>query len=324
MSRKISFASFNLYNFQETGKKVYFHTVTSSEYTAKRDWTRAMLKTIDADVIAFQELWSMSCLEDVFDTPKLADYALHFIKDSWGGIAVALAIRSPWKIKEDGLDVIKTFPFSQLVKVDEGDDEDDEVDISISRFSRSILKATIVNADSSTIEDITIFACHLKAKLPTKVRDISNRHEDAIGAAVSTIRRTAEAAALRMILTEHLNGDNKPTVVIGDLNDDPSSNTLSIITEQPNMSKNATGGNTCLYSSLQLQQLQSYRDIFYTHDYKNHKDTLDHILVSKAFFENSSDAKWAHVETKVWNDFIDDGHKYSSDHGIIRSEFKAP
>lgn len=323
MSRKISFASFNLYNFQEVDKKVYFRTVTSSEYTAKRDWTLEILKTIDVDVIAFQELWSKSCLEDVFDNPELEDYALHYIKDSWGGIAVAFAIRTPWKVKDDGLEVIKSFPFSQLVKVDEDDDEDDEVDISISRFSRSILKATIVNSDHPAIEDITVFACHLKAKLPSKVRDISNQHEDAIGSAISTIRRTAEAAALRMVLTDHLSEGNKPTVVIGDLNDDPNSNTLAIITEQPNMSRNATGGSTCLYSSLQLQQLQSYRDIFYTHDYKNHKDTLDHVLVSKAFFENSSDAKWAHVETKVWNDFIDDGHKYSSDHGIIRSEFKA-
>jgi len=323
MSRKISFASFNLYNLQEVGKKVYFHTVTSSEYSAKSDWTRDMLKTIDVDVIAFQELWSKSCLEKVFDTPDLANYTLHYIKDSWGGIAVALAVRSPWKIKENGLEVIKSFPFTQLVKVDENDDEDDEVDISIRRFSRSILKATIVNSDQAAIEDITVFACHLKAKLPSKVHNISDQHEEAIGSAISTIRRTAEAAALRMVLTDHLSGENKSTVVIGDLNDDPDSNTLAIITEQPNMSKNATGGSTCFYSSLQLQQLQSFRDIFYTHDYKNHKGTLDHILVSKAFFENSSDAKWAHVETKVWNDFIDDEHKHSSDHGIIRSEFKA-
>lgn len=323
MSRKISFSSFNLYNLQEVDKKVYFHTVTSSEYNVKREWTREMLKIIDVDVIAFQELWSKPCLEDLFDSPDLGDYTLHYIKDSWRGIAVALAVRSPWKIKENGLNVIKSFPFSQLIKVDEGDDEDDEVDISISRFSRSIIKATIVNSEQPTIEDITVFACHFKSKLPSKVRHISDKHEEAIGSAVSTIRRTAEAAALRMVLTDHLNGDNKPTVVIGDLNDDPDSNTLGIITEQPNMSKNATGGSTCFYSSLHLQQLQSFRDIFYTHDYKNHKGTLDHILVSKAFFENSSDAQWAHVETKVWNDFIDDEKKHSSDHGIIRSTFKA-
>ena len=61
----------------------------------------------------------------------------------------------------------------------------------------------------------------------------------------STIRRTAETAALRMVLTDHLSSDNKSTVVICDLNDDPDSNTLTIITEQPNMPKNATGGRTC-------------------------------------------------------------------------------
>jgi endonuclease/exonuclease/phosphatase family metal-dependent hydrolase len=322
MARNISFASFNLYNFQAPGKSVYGSTVSQSDYDDKVNWTRHMLQNMDTDVIAFQELWSKSCLEKVFDSSNLNGYSLHYIKDSWGGIAVALAVRAPWRVKNDGLSIIKDFPFSQLIKVDEEDDEDDEVTVSINRFSRSIIKATIENSQHADIEDITVFACHLKAKLPTRVNAISNQHQDAIGAAISTIRRTAEAAALRMTLTDHLSNDVKPTVVLGDLNDDPRSNTLGIITEQPNMSVTARGGNTCLYSALQLQQLKSYKDIFYTHDYKNHKDVLDHILVSEEFFENSSRAKWKHKETKIWNDYIGDRASYSSDHGIIRSEFK--
>lgn len=322
MARTISFASFNLYNLQAVGKSVYGTKVSQAAYDDKINWTRHMLEKIDTDVIAFQELWSTSCLKDVFRSETLSNYSLHYIKGSWRGIAVALAVREPWRVKAEGLTVIKNLPFSQLIKVDENDDEDDEVSVAINRFSRSIIKATIEHSQYTNIKDITVFVCHLKAKLPSKVNNISNQYQNAIGAAISTIRRTAEAAALRMLLTDHLSSGVKPTVVLGDLNDDPSSNTLAIITEQPNMSLSARGGNTSLYSALQLQQLKSFKDIFYTHDYKNHKDVIDHILVSEEFFANSSRAKWKHKETKIWNDFIDDDGAYSSDHGLIKAEFK--
>ncbi len=211
---------------------------------------------------------------------------------------------------------IKDFPFSNLLKVDEDDDEDDELEVNIKRFSRSVLKVTIKNGG----ETIDVYAAHLKAKLPTKVKNITKKHQGAIGSAVSTIRRTAEAAALRWELTNAMKGNSNPVVLMGDLNDDPRSNTLAIITEQPTMSAKSSGRDTALYSTLQLEQLKSFRDVFYTHDYNNTKDTLDHILVSKEFF--APRAKWKHKETKIWNDYIEDDDGASSDHGIIKTSFK--
>ncbi|NJL56582.1 hypothetical protein HC928_16510 [bacterium] len=60
-----------------------------------------MVRLLDADIIAFQELWSKQCLEDVFKAADLADrYQLCFIKDDWYDIAVAAAVRKPWQITQ--------------------------------------------------------------------------------------------------------------------------------------------------------------------------------------------------------------------------------
>ncbi|MCK4833752.1 MAG: endonuclease/exonuclease/phosphatase family protein, partial [Gammaproteobacteria bacterium] len=235
-------------------------------------------------------------------------------------IAVALVVRKPWVVSGN-VEVVKNFPFTELMKIDEQDGEDDEVTVKISKFSRSIIKVRIKNQDSSSTPEITVFACHLKSKLPSRPSGISSAYRSSVGSAISTIRRTAEATALRMMMIDHMQGQGTPTVVLGDFNDTPLSNTLNLITDQPTMTKRARGGDKSLYCTLHLQQLKSFRDVFFTHEFKNHKGMLDHILVSEEFFEHSSDAVWSHKDTRIWNDYIEDDHSYTSDHGIIKSSF---
>lgn len=318
---RISIASFNLYNFQISGERTYGSAaVSAEEFEGKKEWIRSMLKTIDADVVAFQELWHPDALNAVLDDPELSDYKTVFIGDSWYGISVAMIVRSPWKLRQDA-EVIKQFPFSQLVKVDADDGEDDELNLDISRFSRSILKVQLEHEHQND-SAVTVFACHLKSKLPARVgSEVDAQYRSAIGSALATIRRTAEATALRMMLVDHMEGDDTPVIVLGDLNDDPLSNTLSIITDQPTITNRARGSDKALYSSLHFQQLQSYNDVYYTHEHKNHKNVIDHILVSEEFFEYSDVKMWRHDKTQIWNDHIEDDNPYSSDHGIIKSSF---
>lgn len=318
MSGDISFASFNLYNFQVPGGDMRGTTVEQDDYDQKVEWTREQIRTIDADVIAFQELWNRQCLIDTFN--GISGYDLVFIQNSWYDIAVAMAVRAPWTVEDKILH--KSFPFDSLFKAEQPGGEDDEVDVRISRFSRTVIEVLITNDDEDDAPDIRVFAAHLKSKLGARLSGVSANYKKAMGSAVSTIRRTAEAAALRCILTDKMKNSDTPVVVLGDLNDDPRSNTLALLTEQPSLTLTARGTDVGLYSALQLQQLRSFRDVFYTHEFNRLKDTLDHILVSEQFFEPSSDAKWRHTETKVWNDFLEDERKYTSDHGIIRAEFK--
>jgi predicted extracellular nuclease len=149
-----------------------------------------------------------------------------------------------------------------------------------------------------------------------------------LGAAVSTIRRTAEAAALRMILTEEMKGNENPVVVLGDLNDSQLSNTLNILTGQPNYLLSGLdkgGSDTALYTTGTLQEYRSLRDVYYTHIYKKIKETLDHILVSQEFYDNSRKRLWAFKGMELFNDHLNaDNHKEdgSSDHGIVRATFE--
>lgn len=321
MPAPVSFASFNLYNFQAAGKRMRRTAeVPEEHYKDQRDWTVGKMRDLNADVIAVQELWSKSCLEDVLGHEGLEAYTAHYIKDEWYDIANTLVVREPWSVVGE-VEVIKDFPFTQLVKVDEGDGEDDEVAVNITRFSRSVIKAKLHHESSST-PDVTVFACHLKSKLPATASNIAEQHQKAVGSALSTIRRTAEATALRMMLVDHMAGSDTPTVVLGDLNDDPLSNTLNILTDQPKMTKRSRGGDKSLYSALFLEQLHSFRDVFYTHEHSNHRGVLDHVLVSEEFFEHSTDSAWELEEVQILNDHIDDKRDYTSDHGIIKASFR--
>jgi len=324
MPAPVSFASFNLFNFQAAGKRTRGAAKVSEEhYALQRDWTVGRFRELDADVIAVQELWSRSCLDDVLGHAGLEGYTAHYIKEAgveWYDIANALVVRAPWAVK-GSIELIKQFPFDQLVKVDEGDGEDDEVTVNITRFSRTVIKATLEHEDDNT-PDITVYACHLKSKLPVRASAIAAQHRKAVGSALSTIRRTAEATALRMILVDNMTGQGTPTVVLGDINDDPLSNTLNILTDQPRMTKRSRGGDRSLYSALFLEQLRSFRDVFYTHEHDNHRGVLDHVLVSEEFFEHSSDSIWELEEVLILNDHIDDKRDHTSDHGIIKASFR--
>jgi len=243
MPREVSFATFNLYNLQKPGKYVYRSKVKKADYDAKVAWSAALLKDAMPDVVAFQELWARECLEDVFAKAGLKNkYRLRYIGDSWGGIAVAAAARNPWRIVDvkvhkafpDGFKLLKRKRTSQ----EDADRHDDDIEVSIDRFSRTIIQLTVKHQDGK-VPPIEVFCVHLKAKLPTNLdREDKNdpvlmAHANALGAAISTIRRTAEAAALRVLLNGIMNDTETPVVVMGDFNDGLLSNTLSIITGQP-------------------------------------------------------------------------------------------
>ena len=347
--RDISFASVNLYNLQRPGVAMYRgKKYSQAEYDAKIQWTAGILQKIDADVIAFQELWSREALADAFSAAGLAaEYDLAFITDdTWRGIAVAAAVRKPWTILETQR--IKQFPVEmklekrdaaadEITAADDGDDagdnqEDEAAEIKIDKFSRSPLRLSIGHSDAADAPAISVYCCHLKSKLATRLdRDhpdyaMMKPHAAAIGAALSTIRRTAEAAALRVILNEAMKDTATPVAVIGDLNDGRLSNTVNIITEQPSYrpyeaSRKGSASDRGLYSAAAMQQLGSLSDFLYTHNHHGVREVLDHILVSEQFYDHSRNRHWAFRDMQVWNDYLDDNDKSTSDHGVVRAAF---
>lgn len=331
--KQIAFATFNLFNLQLPGKAMYEgkKVYTKAEYRKKIEWTAGVLKKLQASVFGFQELWSEQCLEDAFTRAGLIkDYTLvtHSRHD---GISNALAVRNPHSVVRS--EWITNFPPELVLKKARGkqNEPDYQMAVNIKRFSRPVLRVTIKPSVSGvTTPNIVACVAHLKSKLPIRLDQglpsATKSHRGAIGGALATIRRTAEAGALRVVLDKITRGTSTPVVVMGDLNDSQLSVTTSLITSQPSLhlvAKSRAGrrSDRGLYSTATLQELRSLRDVYYTHIHKGLRESLDHILVSEQFYDHSVNREWSFHEMQIINDHLDDENPEASDHGVVMAVF---
>ena len=338
MARRTQFtiATFNLYNINLPGLKIYSDSDgwDKDAYQRKLDWSRRVILEHAADVWGFQELWHLEALQDIFDHDDLRDYKLLVPEGQKGQrIVCAGAVRKDILVGEPRW--IEAFPEKFILDSGGDDAQTSDISVNVKRFSRPVLHFQVEARSHSA--PISVYVAHFKSKAPTKIYregwyraadEYYKQHREALGAAISTIRRTAEATALRMILTEQMKNTSEPVVVLGDLNDGENSNTLNILTGQPNyiMSGFQQGGSDVdLYAVSRLQQYRSDRNVYYTHIYQNFRESLDHILVSQEFYDNSRHRLWAFKGMDVTNDHLNwDNHKEdgSSDHGVIRAQFE--
>lgn len=183
-------------------------------------------------------------------------------------------------------------------------------------------------------ESIWVYVNHFKSKGPTSIYgedwfedELHAKHSKALGAAISTIRRTAESSALRILLTEQLKGNNIPAVIMGDMNDGQHSNTANILTEQPQylVADSEGGGDLALYTTQTLQEYRDTRDVYYTYVHQGLRESLDHIFVTQELYDNSKKRKWLFTELIIMNDhlnFEDKKAAGTNDHGILKATFK--
>lgn len=333
---QVSFATCNLLNLNEPGLPMYRdrNGWSQQEYDRKISWMVQALRALEADVWGFQELWHAESLRNCFSQAGLGGGYTLLVPDGHAGqrIVCAGAVRSDILVGEP--EWIVAFP--DIFRLSSGGGEDEqasEIAVQIDSFSRPVLHFEI--KPRSNGKRIHVYVCHFKSKRPTAIyrepwysKPTYSKHSEAIGAAISTIRRTAEAMALRLILTERMKNTDTPVVVLGDLNDGQHSNTLNILGGQPNylLSGLSSGGSDVdLYAAGTLQEYRSLRDVYYTHIFSNIKESLDHILVSQEFYDNSRKRLWAFKGLDIYNDHLnDDDHKKTgtSDHGLVRAAFE--
>ncbi|MFM9976585.1 MAG: endonuclease/exonuclease/phosphatase family protein [Sphingomonadaceae bacterium] len=328
--------TFNLLNLNKPGLAIYSDRDgwTQAEYDLKIAWTARQLRIMNADVFGFQEMWHRDVIVDALAAAGMtADYDLLAPPSADGTRIVCAAIVRKGLLTGTPR-WINDFPPEFVLQSSGDDPQTPEISVMIKGFSRPVLHFTVKLRDDEA--DVNFYVCHFKSKGPTKVfnepwfkanKPLYTKHASGIGAAVSTVRRTAEAAALRFILSEQMKGNDSPAIVLGDMNDGQHSNTANILTEQPKylVGDSVGGGDTALYTAQTLQEYRDTRDVYYTHVFQDMRESLDHILVSQEFYDNSKKRLWLFDGLVINNDHLNfDDHKASgtNDHGIIRATFK--
>lgn len=334
--RQLSIASFNLYNLNEPGLAIYTDRDGWSqvEYDRKIVWAAAQLQILRSDVYGFQELWHAASLAHVLNTAGMSnDYDLLAPANADGTrIDCAAIVRKG--LLQGTPEWITDFPDGFLLQAKGDDPQTPHIAVNITGFSRPVLHFSI--RPRSAGPDVHVYVCHFKSKAPAKVFNEAwykanktryARHATGIGAALSTIRRTAEAAAVRFLLSEQMKGNDTPVIVLGDINDGQHSNTANVLTEQPRylVGESKGGGDTALYTAQTLQEYRDTRDVYYTHVHQDIRESLDHILVSQEFYDNSKKRIWMFDGLAINNDHLNfDDHEAdgTTDHGLIRATFK--
>ncbi|MDH4442146.1 MAG: endonuclease/exonuclease/phosphatase family protein [Rhizobium sp.] len=329
-----SLTTFNLYNLNEPDLPLYKRSKpwTEDEYALKMGFIARQLREMKADIFAFQELWHAKSLENAFATAKMAeDYDL-LVPDGHAGdrIVCAAAVRKGLLVGAPTW--IDRFPEDFNLSSKGEDRQTPQIAVKVDRFSRPVLHLNVKPVAKAP--EIHIYVCHFKSKGPTEIfrepwyeKDKHSKHAEAVGSALSTIRRTAEATALKMIVTNRIKASDIPAIVVGDVNDGDLSNTINILTGQPRylMGLSLGGGDADLYTAQTLQQYRSTRDVYYTHIFQNIRESLDQILVSQEFYDNSRKRLWAFDGMDIANDHLNtEDHRAdgSNDHGIVRARFR--
>lgn len=331
--KTFSVATFNLLNLNEPGLPIYNDADgwSQEQYDRKIAWTAHQLNLLNADVLAFQELWHADSLVRAFSQSSMAaGYQLLTPADATGTkIICAAAVRR--EIPVESVEWIQDFPDSLQLRSGGGDAQTPAINVAIKGFSRPVLHARLKLHPNEPL--VHMYVCHLKSKGPTELfrepwykKEVHGMHHTALGAAISTIRRTAEAAAMRVILNLVMKNNCDPVIVMGDLNDGQNSNTQNILTEQPGylFGDSKGGGDMALYSAQIMQEFRDTRDVLYTYSHYGMKESLDHILFSQEFYDQSKKRRWMFDGLMVSNDHLNqDDHKESgtNDHGIIKASF---
>lgn len=334
-AQAISFSTFNLLNLNEPDRPMYADddVWTEAQVRDKVAWTASMLRRIEADVIGVQELWDRGPLDRACALSGL--HATHDLCVSPGldgsRITCAALVRKGLLLEHP--EWIDRFPDACRIESRGEDPQTPAIRVALDAFSRPVLHMKL--RFSEALPPVHAFVCHFKSRGPTRLnrepwfRDdpsLHKPHAAALGAAVSTVRRTAEATALRVILTQLMKATDEPVVVLGDLNDGPDTSTLNILTEQPTfVASTASGGSdTALYSVQSLQELESLKDVYFTYIYKRVHGSLDHILVSREFYNQNRRRLWTFKGIDVFNDHLPGEEAVgANDHGLVRARFAA-
>lgn len=358
----LTVATFNAKNLIGPVREYYrFERYSQGDYSLKRGWLAEQLVTMNADVVAFQEIFEEDALADVVDEanrigtgperPRRALFgrapyrpydegALAFAANSAdsgpGNRRPGLAVlsRAGFAAPPEAVQVLDPpldIPFGLLGGGEAGQ-------FRLDRISRPVQKLRIPVGGRI----VTLFNCHLKSPLGEFIRphtaphspELDLLHYDAEGRALgtlrATLRRLAEAYALRKLVLEEL-AHGHPVIVLGDFNDVESAiSTRIVMGERPVTDATwrrrpdaAAADDTYspeearrIRAQMEAVRLTSAAALFRrktlcapdpSTGFQGRFETVDHILLSRHFHPDAPDRIGTLEHLTVLNDHIADG-----------------
>ena len=335
------FATINLYNFAEPPVSWYHQDNQYSEdqWQSKSQWLKQQLDTMNADIVGFQEIFSIEALKTLV---KEAGYP-HFA-----------TIEEPLVIDEDNqvmknpvVGVASKHPITNVEAVIENPGIVAQLPIQDDfAFSRKPIKATI---DIPELGKTIVYVAHLKSKRPTMpklafdenstttVKVFATAQGNSLGEIASMIQRGVEATMIYHDATFELAADtNLPLLIMGDMNDNDESDILDALSNQFSHlrlegrsrgewseEEKVAHYQSKLYDAWHLITHQNTKVRLPTHIYGPQTSVLDYIFVSNALNAKNPNHVAKPSKYKVYNShiFADGvGDQLQSDHGIVMLE----
>ncbi len=297
---------------------------STKDYGKKLDWIAYKLNEINADIVAFQEIFHKEAIQEAIDRSGIYKNAELIVANPCGTLPrVGLLSRFPISkhfIYED-------YPQDSIIEI-ENEEDGTVYKMPFHKFSRPVLRA-----DVDVFPNVT-FSCyvvHLKSKRPLMLEseDKDNPVHTAKGTARALYVRAAEATALRSLLMETLYHKHKPVILFGDVNDTGLSVSTQIISGVPPHRKWPTDvkrklWDVLLYHAKDIQARRSYNDVYYTYIHNGHYENLDQIMVSQELVTEYPNHIGKVGYISLYNDhlidatFTDEKQKpWKTDHGLV-------
>jgi endonuclease/exonuclease/phosphatase family metal-dependent hydrolase len=232
------------------------------------------------DALAVQEIGDPAALDDL--VARLDGVWQRQVSTHPDGRGIRVAWLTPRPIS-DPVEIFAFPPHLLPVQVDDHG-------TTLAQMGRGAVAIT-VEADSG--QSVRLIAAHLKSKLLTFPGNRFNPHnedERARYAAYALYRRAAEAATLRVAVSAHLagHGDQRPLILVGDLNDTVQAATSQLLLGPPGSEIGTRGFDQLDHGDpMRLWDLAPImppgRD--YSRISQGRKELIDHILVSQALVQ---------------------------------------
>ncbi len=335
-------ATWNVFQYAKVG--TYWYDLDESkdyeedQWAAKHAWMKDIIDEMDADIIGFQEIFSVQEFTAFINTqgyPHVAVVDKPAIDPSdsriYVGPVTAIASRHPFISTPTAL----IYPQELRENTQLQDDYD---------FRRAIVRAEI---DTPQFGSLVVYVCHFKSKGTfvdgdeiAKLESWKDRFREHLRARATNdadqlIRRSGEAAGVYLAAMEELESDkNRPLVVIGDFNDDENSTTLRILTQQERVyniarkrrrsiesaEDKAWNFTWQLYDSYGLVPNQSpaLRPVTHAGGWDYDAATLDFVLVSNGLNPKNPERVGEVNDFNVYSDHFEDLKKLlTTDHAPV-------